>query len=120
VHKGVDIFADRGTPVVAPTYGLVVYRGHTANGGRVVVMLGPKFRVHYFAHLDAAHVYPGFPVWNGRALGAVGDSGNAKGKPPHLHYVILTLVPYPWRIDSSKQGWKKMLYLDPLEVLGQR
>jgi len=38
-------------------------------------------------------------------IGSVGDSGNAKGKPPHLHYSIVTLIPYLWRYDGeSKQG----------------
>jgi murein DD-endopeptidase MepM/ murein hydrolase activator NlpD len=39
VHKGIDIFAEKGTPVVAPTYGLVLFRGDIALGGRVVAML---------------------------------------------------------------------------------
>ena len=37
----------------------------------------------------------------GSPLGTVGDSGNARGKPPHLHYAILSLLPYPWRADGS-------------------
>jgi murein DD-endopeptidase MepM/ murein hydrolase activator NlpD len=51
------------------------------------------------------------------ALGIVGTTGNAKGKPPHLHYAIVTLIPYPWRIDSKPQGWKKMFYLNPIDYL---
>jgi peptidoglycan LD-endopeptidase LytH len=49
----------------------------------------------------------------GRETGAVGATGNAAGKPPHLHYVIATLVPYPWRITNEPQGWRKMFFLDP-------
>ncbi|HEY1283685.1 MAG TPA: M23 family metallopeptidase [Steroidobacteraceae bacterium] len=113
VHKGIDIFAAKGTPVRAPTYGIVLFRGTIALGGRVVVLVGPKLRLHYFAHLDSIDVHPGVPVLRGHVLGHVGDSGNAKGKSPHLHYSIVTPVPYPWRIDSSTQGWKKMFYLDP-------
>ena len=119
VHKGIDIFAKMGTGVIAPTYGVVLYNGEIARGGRVVVLLGPKLRIHYFAHLAAAEVAPGTPVWTGRALGSVGDTGNAKGKPPHLHYAVVTLIPYPWRADGSTQGWKKMFYLDPVKVLGR-
>lgn len=117
VHKGIDIFAKKGRPVIAPTYGLVVFSGELARGGQVVLLLGPKLRLHYFAHLGTTRVYPGYPVRGGRVLGTVGDSGNAKGKPPHLHYSVLTLVPYPWRADGTTQGWKKMFYLDPLQVL---
>jgi murein DD-endopeptidase MepM/ murein hydrolase activator NlpD len=46
-------------------------------------------------------------------LGAVGSTGNAAGKPPHLHYAIVTPVPYPWRITGEPQGWQKMFFLDP-------
>jgi murein DD-endopeptidase MepM/ murein hydrolase activator NlpD len=61
VHKGIDIFASKGTNVLAPTYGLIVFRGTIALGGNVVVLLGPKLRLHYFAHLESADVGPGHP-----------------------------------------------------------
>jgi peptidoglycan LD-endopeptidase LytH len=117
VHKGIDIFARKGTPVVAPTYGLVLFRSEIDRGGKVVLMLGPKWRLHYFAHLDDYSALPGQPVLPGGRIGSVGDTGNARGKPPHLHYTILSLLPYPWRWDNSTQGWKKMFYLDPNEAL---
>lgn len=118
VHKGIDIFARTGTPVVAPTYGLVLLRGEIDMGGKVMVVLGPKWCLHYFAHLDSQSAWPGQPLLPGSQLGTVGDSGNARGKPPHLHYAILSLLPYPWRADGSSQGWKKMFYLDPSAILG--
>lgn len=113
VHKGIDIFAKKGTNVLAPTYGLVIFRGTIALGGRVVVLLGPKLRLHYFAHLESAEVGPGRIVSTAHVLGHVGDSGNARGKPPHLHYAVVSLIPYLWRADASTQGWKKMFYLNP-------
>ncbi len=113
VHKGIDIFARKGTPVVAPTFGLVVFRGTLPLGGKVVAMIGPRLRLHYFAHLDVATAMPGLPVLPGMRLGAVGNSGNARGKPAHLHYAILSLLPYPWKADSSQQGWKKTFFIDP-------
>ena len=117
VHKGIDIFAAKGTRVVAPTYGLVLFRGEIALGGRVVVMLGPKLRLHYFAHLESIAVYPGYVMRTGQVLGSVGDSGNAQGKSAHLHYAVVTALPYPWRADGATQGWKKMFFLNPFEVL---
>lgn len=83
-------------------------------------MLAPKWRLHYYAHLDSLDTYPGQPVLAGSRLGAVGTTGNARGKPAHLHYAIITLLPYPWLADASTQGWKKMFYLDPNTVLPSR
>ncbi len=120
VHKGIDIFARRGTPVLAPTYGLILFSGEIAVGGKVVLALGPAWRLHYLAHLQEIAVSAGRPVATGMVLGSVGDSGNAKGTPPHLHYSVVSILPRPWRADDASQGWKKMFYLDPAEFLGIR
>lgn len=118
-HKGVDIFADKGMAVNSSTKGLVIYKGQLGRGGKVVMVLGPKWRVHYYAHLDTITTKL-FAYVNGRqVIGTVGDTGNAKGKVPHLHYSITTLFPYFWQIDGSKQGWKKMFYLNPITYLNQ-
>lgn len=117
VHKGIDVFADKGTPVLATTYGVVVYTGVYGNGGRVALMLGPRWRLHYFAHLETVSVSTGQVLGVGAPIGTVGDSGNAAGKAPHLHYSIVTLVPYPWRMSGATQGWKRAFYLDPGDVL---
>jgi murein DD-endopeptidase MepM/ murein hydrolase activator NlpD len=117
VHKGIDIFARSGTPVVAPSYGVVLFAGELSAGGNVVLFLGPGWRLHYFAHLRDIAVTVGSPLARGAILGSVGDTGNAKGKPPHLHYAVMTLLPKPWRADGSPQGWKKAFYLDPEEAL---
>ncbi|MCP4247054.1 MAG: M23 family metallopeptidase [bacterium] len=116
VHKGIDVFAAQGTPVIAATPGLVIYSGRLDLGGNVVSILGPRWRVHYYAHMDEVHVTRGL-VGRGTAIGSVGTSGNAAGKPPHLHYAVVTLIPYPWRFDLGPQGWKKMFYLDPGDEL---
>ena len=51
-HKGVDIFADKGTAVHSSVKGIVLFAGELPVGGNVVMVLGPKWRMHYFAHLD--------------------------------------------------------------------
>ncbi len=117
VHKGIDIFAPKGRDVLAACAGVVVYTGELAQGGRVVLVLGARWRIHYYAHLDTIDVITGQLVRGGTRLGSVGNSGNARGKPPHLHYSVLTLLPYPWRWDRSTQGWRKMFYLDPGALL---
>ena len=50
-------------------------------------------------------------------VGTLGDTGNAKGKQPHVHYSILSLIPLPWKATSEPQGWKKMFFLNPHEKL---
>ncbi len=116
-HKGIDIFAKEGTPVLSAAPGLVLYSGTLPLGGNVVIVAGPKWRFHYYAHLCETKTAAGRFVSRGQVIGAVGATGNAAGKPPHLHYAIATPVPYPWRADRGVQGWRKMFYLDPLERL---
>lgn len=118
-HKGVDIFAKKGTSVHPATYGLVVYKGNIEKGGNVVLVLGPKWRLHYYAHLDTITTGLFSPVTTNTSIGTVGNTGNAAGKPSHLHYTINTIIPYPWKIDGSRQGWKKMFYLNPTPWLNQ-
>ncbi len=112
VHKGIDVFAPQGRNVVSAIPGVVIYQGELGIGGHVVAVLGPKWRVHYYAHLAPADPPPRF-LRKGQKLGLVGTSGNAAGKAPHLHYAVVSLVPLPWRFSSAEQGWKKMFFLDP-------
>ncbi|MGC3946411.1 MAG: M23 family metallopeptidase [Chryseolinea sp.] len=116
-HKGVDIFAKEGTRVNSSTGGLVLFKGEIARGGKVVLIIGPKWRLHYYAHLRDIDTRLFSWTSKGDRIGTVGTTGNAKGKAPHLHYSIMTLIPYPWRIDGEKQGWKKMFYLNPINWL---
>jgi len=118
VHKGIDIFGALGTGVTSTTDGMVIYTGEHAKGGSVIVVLGPKWRFHYFAHLNSIDISMFSFVKSGEKIGTLGDSGNARGKPPHLHYSIVRLIPAPWAIDSSTQGYKKALYIDPSPYLG--
>lgn len=116
VHKGIDIFAPQGRNVVSAVPGVVIYQGRLGIGGNVVAVLGPKWRVHYYAHLANSDPAPRF-LARGGSLGLVGTSGNAAGKPPHLHYAVVSLVPLPWRYSSATQGWKRMFFLDPGALL---
>lgn len=99
-HEGVDIFAARNTPISATTRGIVLNVGPNELGGRTVMILGPGGQQHYYAHLER---YPNLKrgdwVNAGDIVGYVGDSGNARGTPTHLHYGIYTaqgaINPYP-------------------------
>jgi murein DD-endopeptidase MepM/ murein hydrolase activator NlpD len=99
-HEGIDIFAPRNTPVQSTTQGVVSKVGENTLGGRVVVVVGPGGAGHYYAHLeDYADISPNDWVNQGDVIGYVGDSGNAKGTPTHVHYGIYingsAVNPYP-------------------------
>jgi peptidoglycan LD-endopeptidase LytH len=93
-HRGVDIFAARGTPVLAATDGWVTRVETTRVGGKVVWMqpLFGNMRV-YYAHLNEQWVEPGDFVLAGEPLGAVGNTGNAITTPPHLHFGVYVRRP---------------------------
>ncbi|MFV8225539.1 peptidoglycan DD-metalloendopeptidase family protein [Christiangramia aquimixticola] len=87
-HKGIDIFANKGTPVLAPTSGKITFSGEKGLGGKQVWLRDSKRKLDlYFAHLDS--IIPKLKkVKPGDTLGFVGNTGNAKTTPPHLHFGI--------------------------------
>lgn len=117
VHRGIDIFAGEGRGVVAASSGVVLFAGTLRDGGNVVAILGPKWRIHYYAHLAAQRTTAWRWVNRGEEIGAVGATGNAVGKPPHLHYAIITQIPYLWRYRLERFGFDRMFYLNPQERL---
>jgi murein DD-endopeptidase MepM/ murein hydrolase activator NlpD len=117
-HKGIDIFAEKGTPVLSPVSGFIIKKGYGTIAGNYIYMLGPKWRTYYFAHMDTTFVYINKYVSKGDTIGKVGDSGNAAGKPSHLHYAIETIFPYIWLYEKNTiEGWKKIFYLNPGKYL---
>jgi len=115
-HKGIDIFSIKKTPIISPTYGIIIETNESNDGGNYICLLGPKWRVHYFAHLDTIFIKEYTFVNRGDTIGTVGNTGNAWEKEPHLHYSIMSIIPYPWLYDEfAKQGWKKMFYLNPAD-----
>ena len=88
-HEGVDIFAKRGTPVLAPTKGYVRFVGKRGIGGNVVWLYDSKrSQSLYFAHLHELIAKQGTYVEPGDTLGTVGNTGNARTTPPHLHFGV--------------------------------
>lgn len=85
-HRGIDIRAPAGTPVVATASGRVIVAGDGRGYGRYVVLdHGNGLRTLY-AHLMEFSVRPGDKVRYGQQIGRVGKSGNATGY--HLHYEV--------------------------------
>ena len=86
-HEGVDIFAERGTPVVAAADGRVSRTGNRGLGGKQV-WLRADGKSLYYAHLDSINSGMLESVQKGDTLGFVGNSGNARTTPTHLHFGI--------------------------------
>ena len=92
-HEGIDIFAKRGTPILAGTNGWVSYAGSKGRGGKQVWLRSSELRKSiYYAHLDSILVSKGTAVIKGDTIGHVGNTGNAKSTPPHLHLGIYGLL----------------------------
>lgn len=84
-HFGIDIFGQRGTPIVAPVDGKV--KLNFGNGNTVIIEDLDGFS-HWLGHLDSITVDDGEFVDAGTKVGTLGDTGNAKGTAPHLHYNV--------------------------------
>ncbi|WP_421942557.1 peptidoglycan DD-metalloendopeptidase family protein [Pedobacter sp.] len=90
-HEGVDIFGSFRSPVVATADGTIVRVNENNLGGKVV-WFRPKNKDYtlYYAHLDEQLVTAGQEVLVGDTLGLMGNTGNAKTTPPHLHFGLYT------------------------------
>lgn len=106
-HQGIDIFADRGTPVLAAVAGTVLDRFHggipcgDGTPNNAVTIAGDDGNRYWYAHLDSITVTAGTHVAAGTQLGTVGTTGNACTTSPHLHFSInetlpTVINPYPF------------------------
>lgn len=90
-HEGIDIFARKGSPAIAAADGIVTGVKDGGIGGKVVWLRATdKDYTLYYAHLDQQLVQPGQLVKQGDTLGTVGNTGNARTTPAHLHFGVYT------------------------------
>jgi hypothetical protein len=115
LHEGVDIFAEFGTPIRSPDGGVVTRLASGPIGGIAAWVRGRDGTQYYFAHMQgyANGVQEGTAVETGTVLGFVGDSGNAAGGAPHLHFEVHpgggpAVPPKPyvdaWLAEAEKQA----------------
>ncbi|MGK2947907.1 MAG: peptidoglycan DD-metalloendopeptidase family protein [Acidimicrobiales bacterium] len=101
-HQGTDIMAPSGTPLLAAERGLITRMGSDVLGGTKLWLKGESGTYYYYAHLSgfAEGMREGLLVEAGDLVGYVGDTGNARGGAPHLHFEIrpdggAPVNPYP-------------------------
>ena len=85
-HSGVDISAAKGSRVIAPADGTVIFAGQRAGYGNMVVVDHKFGMTTRYAHLQRIAVQVGRHVSRYEIIGYVGDSGRTTG--PHLHYEV--------------------------------
>jgi len=121
-HEGNDLFADRGTPVYAPISGVVTQLIGSI-GGLQFTLVGDDGHTYYGTHLDSF----GEDGWvlAGSLLGTVGDTGNARGSKPHLHFEIYPdgaepvnrippwspLAPEAWLVGQFRVGVQCRIFM---------
>ena len=95
-HQGLDISAPAGTPVIAPSTGIVEFAGSVDSsrdharallGNHVLLRHGDSGYATLYAHLESIDVKAGQKVKGGDRLGAVGSTGRSTA--PHLHYQVM-------------------------------
>ena len=96
-HKGIDIFAPKGEPVVAVVTGVVTYVSKEDRGaGGLSITIEKNGISYYYAHLSDIYVDQDQSVKVGQLIGSCGDTGNASGTHPHVHFSIY----------KTKQGYE--------------
>lgn len=104
-HEGIDIAANRGTPVHATANGIIAMAGHETGFGRVIIIDNGHGFQTLFAHLSGFTVAQGERVHIGQVIGYVGDTGWSTG--PHLHYEVIIhgtpVNPHPFLHETEQQ-----------------
>ena len=90
LHEGLDMFANRGTPAVAVANGVLDEKGVSSMSGLYVELTDRKGIQYFYDHFEAfgPHLHQGMRVHQGQVLGFVGNTGDARGGPTHLHFEV--------------------------------
>ncbi len=108
-HEGIDIFAPKSTPAIAAADGYITNVQEGGLGGKTVWMRVADRNISlYYAHLDKQLVEAGQRVKKGDTLGLVGNTGNARFTPAHLHFGIYSYLgavdPWPFVNKTIKSA----------------
>ncbi|MFQ5522551.1 MAG: murein hydrolase activator EnvC family protein [Acidimicrobiia bacterium] len=107
-HKGTDMFAAWNEPVYAVTSGRA-YTRVGGLGGYAIWLIADNGIAYYYAHLASFNIKSGQRVSQGKTIGFNGNSGNAMGGPPHVHFQLHpggrgspAVNPYPTLVGACK------------------
>ncbi|HEV2891481.1 MAG TPA: M23 family metallopeptidase [Frankiaceae bacterium] len=100
-HKGTDVFAPMGSPSYAVTDGVITRMSWSSNGGKQVYLRGNDGNEYFYAHMSSYVAHQGQRVSAGDLIARVGDTGNARGGAPHVHFEVhpgggYPVNPYPY------------------------
>jgi murein DD-endopeptidase MepM/ murein hydrolase activator NlpD len=120
-HHGDDLFARRGAPVLAVADGTVFSVGFIPIGGNRLWLRDGNGNQFYYAHLSAYSPLGvnGARVHAGDVLGFVGDTGDARGTPFHLHFEVHPRqylgLGYDGAVDPTSYlaEWRRLTVLPP-------
>ncbi len=84
-HEGTDIMAAEGTPVVAITNGRITYAGYGPSAGNWIILSGNDGHGYWYMH-NRENLVSGGSVRVGEQIATVGNTGNASGGAPHVHF----------------------------------
>lgn len=113
-HRGIDIFAKKGTTVHPAIGGIVLATGKNGLGGNYVIVFSSGCRLHYYAHLDKIETHVGAIVSRKSVIGKVGNTGNAAKTPSHLHYSISSPIPQG---DCHFDPKIPLFYINPIKEM---
>jgi murein DD-endopeptidase MepM/ murein hydrolase activator NlpD len=123
VHEGIDIRAQKGSPIVAIADGRVNTISYSESSGYYIAIDHQNGWLSLYVHLDddingndnlggrdtafADGIYLGGEVIAGQTIGYVGDSGNADGTVPHVHFEVRYMGKSYDVYDYIKSSWER-------------
>jgi murein DD-endopeptidase MepM/ murein hydrolase activator NlpD len=123
VHEGIDIRAQKGSPIVAIADGRVNTISYSESSGYYIAIDHQNGWLSLYVHLDddingndnlggrntafADDIYLGGEVIAGQTIGYVGDSGNADGTVPHVHFEVRYMGKSYDVYDYIKSSWER-------------
>lgn len=112
-HKGVDLAGKKGTPIIAPAEGKIIFTGRMYGYGKTIIIQHDNNVVTVYAHLSEINTSIGLKINKGDIIGKLGSTGRSTGN--HLHYEIrvnnIPIDPEKFtKLSKQISSWKSHTY----------